>query len=346
MIADWNATSGEQKDNWHWLGVVLTLAQAIGLHRDPVNMKHLSESTKGLRRRMWWCCLMYDRLISLGLRYPRRIKDDDFDVSMLTSSDFQGAYDIPDDFHESVNKIDLVRNSSLTEKLTAICIARASLCLHIGKIIETQYSVLSPISAEARDTSSRVVMVTPKEQTGSIEAVSALYIEISTWYQNLPGSCHHQYPRYPSVVEERSSAVVLQRILLQMEYHTALSVLYKPWFSPTTGSMTGHSPTIISLSHLRVRVSASQVARLLSDLSNRKLGRHLPTTGVSSILSATIVHLASMKGPSMKISSDAVRDYHRCMGALARLRDVHADALRTSKFLEVMFGRLNGATTV
>lgn len=339
LIADSHATPDGQRDNWHWLGVAITLAQAIGLNHDSTHLEHISEGTKRLRKRLWWSCFIYDRLIALGLRYPTRIKDEDFSVPMLVPGDFDGAYTVPTDEVVFSNRVHMTRDEDAAVDLTAICIARATLCVYIGRIMRVQYSVLSP-GTEACNTSTRAPMVAPRYEMGDIKGVGSLYMSLCDWAQNLPPSCRHRPPRL-STVEDKDHAVYLQRTLIQMEYHTAVSVLYKPWFSPPVNATTKLCPVTLSLSRIRVRFSASQVTRLLSDLSRVGLERFLPTTGISTILSATIVHLASVKAPSQQAYGDAVRDFRLCIGALDRLRDVHADAGHACRYLSVAFNRIH-----
>ncbi|KKA20995.1 hypothetical protein T310_4975 [Rasamsonia emersonii CBS 393.64] len=88
LMTYWYETPDDQKDTWHWMGVSLSLAHTIGLHRDPAN-SGMGPRKKRLWKRIWWSTYTRDRLIALGMRRPMRVKDDDCDVPMLTIDDFE-----------------------------------------------------------------------------------------------------------------------------------------------------------------------------------------------------------------------------------------------------------------
>src|SRR3954447_52474 len=88
LMTYWYETPDDQKDTWHWMGVAISLAHTIGLHRDPAN-SNMEPNRKKLWKRIWWSTFMRDRLVALGMRRPTRVKDEDYDVPMLTEEDFE-----------------------------------------------------------------------------------------------------------------------------------------------------------------------------------------------------------------------------------------------------------------
>lgn len=84
----WCETPDDQKDTWHWMGMGILLAHTMGLHRNP-EKSNMDPKKQKLWKRIWWSCFMRNRLVSLGMRRPTRIKDDDYDVSILTFEDFE-----------------------------------------------------------------------------------------------------------------------------------------------------------------------------------------------------------------------------------------------------------------
>ena len=69
LMTYWYETPDDQKDTWHWMGVAITLAHTIGLHRNP-EKSNMEPSKKKLWKRVWWSCFMRDRLVALGMRRP------------------------------------------------------------------------------------------------------------------------------------------------------------------------------------------------------------------------------------------------------------------------------------
>ncbi|CRK15197.1 hypothetical protein BN1708_017356, partial [Verticillium longisporum] len=78
LMTYWYETPDDQKDTWHWMGVAISLAHTIGLHRNPATTSMPLRKQK-LWKRIWWSCFMRDRLVALGMRRPTRIKDEDYD---------------------------------------------------------------------------------------------------------------------------------------------------------------------------------------------------------------------------------------------------------------------------
>ena len=136
----WYETPDDQKDTWHWMGVAISLAHTIGLHRNPENST-MEPRKKKLWKRIWWSCFMRDRLIALGMRRPTRVKDEDYDVPMLTESDFEIA---PVAEHITVisPECSLAKDVEAQRQLAQMCIAKAKLCLCVSHVLSAQYSVL------------------------------------------------------------------------------------------------------------------------------------------------------------------------------------------------------------
>lgn len=136
----WYETPDDQKDTWHWMGVAISLAHTIGLHRNPEN-SDMEPRKKKLWKRIWWSCFMRDRLIALGMRRPTRVKDEDYDVPMLVEDDFEIAA-LPEHITVVPRECTLARDVGAQRELAQMCIAKAKLCLCISHVLSAQYSVL------------------------------------------------------------------------------------------------------------------------------------------------------------------------------------------------------------
>jgi hypothetical protein len=67
------------------LGQVVTLAQSLGLHRNPTSWK-LTEAEKALRTRLWWCVLIHDYWSSFAHGTPPTIHTSNYDVPLPTQT--------------------------------------------------------------------------------------------------------------------------------------------------------------------------------------------------------------------------------------------------------------------
>lgn len=99
LLSFWYTDAQDHTGASHWIGIAITLAQSIGMHRDSStqsrNVNHtLVEDKQHLTCRLWWTCLIRDRWVSLAKGRPMRIHDEDCDAKLPTMNDilteFQG----------------------------------------------------------------------------------------------------------------------------------------------------------------------------------------------------------------------------------------------------------------
>ena len=326
----WYETPDDQKDTWHWMGVAISLAHTIGLHRNPMSTAMPPRKQK-LWKRIWWSCFMRDRLVALGMRRPTRIKDEDFDVPMLEHDDFETT-EIPSHILPSCS---MLRNQTLLSDLAYLCIAKAKLCLCISHVLSAQYSVLIRDQglAMGQDGNTRSsVMLFPKklDQTDEVRTCDA---ELSDWLLDLPPPCIYRTPT-PADLESGQSSLVVQRGLLHMCYHATLSALHRPQVLPS--AETAAQPQCRALqdvSRRQVREASKEITRAAQSLFQLQLARYLPTTGVTVLLPAIIIHLLDIKSPSGGAREEARRGFQTCMGVLELLRDNYAAADFATQFL-------------
>ena len=143
LMTYWYETPDDQKDTWHWMGVAISLSHTIGLHRNPTKSLALDGKGKKLWKRVWWSCVMRDRLVALGMRRPTRIKSEDCDVPMLTLEDFDIDIDVSNIplFSEEGETYEQAINRQ--RQLSIMCIEKAKLCICISHVLTAQYSVLN-----------------------------------------------------------------------------------------------------------------------------------------------------------------------------------------------------------
>ena len=326
LMTYWYETPDDQKDTWHWQGVAISLAHTIGLHRNPATSS-MSLAKKKLWKRIWWSCFMRDRLVALGMRRPTRIKDEDYDVPMLTEDDFEIQ---PLDENNSVIGKDckLMQDTTVQRELAQMCIAKAKLCLCISHVLSAQYSVLvkhQGMQGQEGSTRSSVMLFPKKlDQTDEVQKCD---VELSDWLSSLPQAC-----LYNSATE--SGPVFVQRALLHMIYYTTLSALHRPQVLPSATNNPTPTATLHDISRLKVREASRQITTISTDLHTRNLERFQPTTGVTVLLPAIIIHLLDIKSASEEERRAAMEGFKRCMIVLEGLRGNYSSADFATQFLE------------
>lgn len=334
LMTYWYETPDDQKDTWHWMGVAISLAHTIGLHRNPVNST-MDVKKQKLWKRIWWSCFMRDRLVALGMRRPTRIKDEDYDVPMLTLDDFEVEPLAADNTTISPD-CKMIRDVAMQRDLAYLCIAKAKLCLCISHVLSAQYSVLvrdqgMAMGQEGNTRSS--VMLFPKklDQTDEVKVCDS---ELADWIQSLPAPCLYKAPT-PDELRSGAATVIVQRALLHMCYYATLSALHRPQVLPSAETASLQKcRDLQDVSRKKVREASREITRMSQSIHALQLTGFLPTTGVTVLLPAIIIHLLDIKSFSDATREDALRGFCQCMQVLEQLRDNYAAADFATQFLE------------
>ncbi|KAF7550495.1 hypothetical protein G7Z17_g5671 [Cylindrodendrum hubeiense] len=91
LISHYYASMIDQKHTWFWVHQAIGLAQGAGLHR------RCDLPQRKLWARIWWACLVRDRLIALGTKRPMHINSLDCSVPLLTIADVEEEGDTDED---------------------------------------------------------------------------------------------------------------------------------------------------------------------------------------------------------------------------------------------------------
>jgi hypothetical protein len=331
LLTYYYETPDDQKDTWHWMGVATSVAHTIGLHRNPDNTNLDSKRVK-LWKRIWWSTYMRDRLIALGMRRPTRIKTEDFDVPMLTLDDFEIA-PLPDSITCLPADCRVARDVDAQRQLAIMCIEKARLCLCISHVLSKQYCVLNNNHGLQNDRTT--MMLLPKKLDPETSEVKACDEELQKWVSELPEEA--KYTDTPS----GEAAIDLARSLLHMVFFTTLSALHRPQVLPNSQGGPASAPTkenveseLLDVSRRNVRRAASAITSIAQRLDVGGLVKYLPTTGVTVLLPAIIIHLLDIKAPEEETRRSSLRGFCQCMAVMGKLRDLYAAADYSVAFLE------------
>ncbi|KAL5120282.1 hypothetical protein ACEQ8H_001840 [Pleosporales sp. CAS-2024a] len=333
LLTYYYETPDDQKDTWHWMGVATSVAHTIGLHRNPDNTNLDTKRVK-LWKRIWWSTYMRDRLIALGMRRPTRIKAEDFDVPMLTLDDFEIAA-MPDSITCIPADCRVAKDVEIQRQLAIMCIEKARLCLRISHVLSKQYCVLNNNHGLQNDRTT--MMLLPKKLDPETSEVKACDHALQKWVSELPEEA--RYTDKPS----GEDAIDLAKSLLHMIFFTTLSALHRPQVLPNSqgGGGATSAPAkpnvesdLLDISRRNVRRAASAITSIAQRLDARGLVKYLPTTGVTVLLPAIIIHLLDIKAPEEETRRLSLRGFCQCMTVMGKLRDLYAAADYSVAFLE------------
>lgn len=330
LMTYWYESPDDPKDIWHWLGVAISLARTIGLNCDTSNSP-LSLEKQKLWKRIWWCCYMRDRLVALGMRRPIRVREDDFTVPMLETSDFE-IDALPSDINRMIGGCSVMRDASKRKLLAEMCVAVIQCCRRVTTVLGVQYSMLGHMLGATQQTTMRLV---PKKAAADKQEVMKCDQDLEEWYQGLPIELRYFKDTVPREqnVQNDGDVINLHRALLTGMYLTTTSALHRPQMMPAMPNLV-IEPELKELSKQRVREASAAITDIFRDLYARDSIKYLPTTGVTILLPAIIVHLLDIKSPESATRQLSVRRFQFCMQALQKLRELYASADFAFSFLD------------
>lgn len=334
----WYEAPEDQKDPRYWMGAAISLAYTIGLHCDPA-MMGMSPRNQKLWKRIWWSCYVRDRILALDMKRPTMIKDEDFDVPLLEEDDFELEI-LPQENTVISPRCTLMRDVGMQRELAIMSSAMAKLCVYISHVLRLQYSVLIREGLRQEDKGNSIMILLPRQNLrNDMEAVNTIHLTLLAWADSLPACCQYR-PLTPWDAENGRATIAVHRTLLQLAYYNTLSALHRTSFLPSSphGTPSASRP-VQEISRLRVCNAAMNTTRIVSELHQLRLDKFLPTTGVTVIVPAMMVHLLEMKSRVPQAREDASKRFGQCMEVLQELSAVYSVATYAADFLDVSFGK-------
>ncbi len=334
LMTYWYEAPDDSKDIWHWLGIAVSLARTIGINCDT-SEAGIDMKTRKLWKRIWWCCFLRDRLISLGMRRPMRIPEKEFDLPMLELEDFETEA-MPLELSRMLGGYPAVKDSEKRVTLAKMCIALVKLCQCVTSVLDVQYSLLAAKLGLTQETTVRLVpKTTPADQSEVVRCDR----QLAEWHASQGPEMHFFVPGTQKRTNTNDGEVIsVHRSLLTGVYLTAISALHRPQIMPLTPSVVV-APELQELSRCKVREAANDITEMYKDLHACDLIRYLPNTGVTCILPALIIHMLDLKSPDPSVRQGASPKFQFCMQSLQRLREMYASADFAFSFLDAAVRR-------
>lgn len=333
----WYISEHDQKDPWHWLGICISLATSIGMNQADTYSKKDPQTCR-LWKRIWWACVIRDRISAMSMRRPMRITDENISLPLLTPDDFDSkpiTTLVP-----SLQQCRILTESSSRRKLAEMCVSKAQLLLTIGHILKKCYILRS----FGGSTSEVTMLYTPRRaETINDNDVATLHDELNQWYRNRPISCRLCANIGISTGTTTSNAdddvltdnvLFLHRSVLKMLFLVATEALNRPQTlsvsksRSASGPGAGAGPRSRSSSISKVKEAADKMSEIVQCLNDRDLVRYLPPLSVSFMLLAIAAFLVEIKthGPDPVDLHTPGQQWqwqlHRCVRALLSLRDI------------------------
>lgn len=115
LLTYYTPTIGDET-NTQWLKTAIKSAREGRAHQYNSLSNNEVKGHKPASKRLWWCCILRDRIMSLGLRRPLEIKPKDFDFGLpsLSEEDLEGEIENSLVYSPSTKRV-------LVQLLTLLC---------------------------------------------------------------------------------------------------------------------------------------------------------------------------------------------------------------------------------
>ncbi|KAF5558544.1 cutinase transcription factor 1 beta [Fusarium napiforme] len=333
LMTYWYERADDEKDTWHWTGIALSQIHVMGIHRSPEQLG-ISPKAKRGRKRIWWSCYVRDRLLALGIRRPARIRPSTFNVPGLTMEDLE-----MDSFDDAV--ISFLGNPQIADPATQrgrmLCFLELTkLCVHIGDILFSQYSVLNNDISKVDE--KITMMVVPKKSAQQMQDMEKCDLKLRDWIQNLGSPCRYKAGQSRETAQGHS-ALHLHQALLHMIYLTSTAVLHRPQAQRLDNSSGDDITTRRSAD--KIADAAAGITQVAYDLHQGDQLRFASTSAIPALLSAILIHLNDIASSPQDARYASIGQFYQCWQAIQSLRDMYASADHVIWFLEAVIQRTN-----
>ena len=303
------------KDSWYWLGISLSLSQAVGFHLDTPGY---CKRNKRLSRRIWWNIFIQDRKLSLGMKYPCRIRDGDYEVPMLTLDDFEIQCGNPAVF-DIVGQDMGLQDTNYQEKLAVFKIRSAALSVVTGDILRTQYTLSCPIQFDGKMPSTTMApcRTATRSDIQSYERGLALCMEDAELQWNETKARQR--------LGLKDEALFLLYAETSLTHLTTLMALYRPLIWPVQKTLPINWE-LQAYSQKQGRLVASKVLGVCKAAQEKNLFSRLSHITATSVLQAAMIHLSFSKSADKAQQVLSHSKFDQLFLFLKDMDDVHVTA--------------------
>lgn len=320
LITSWQDASDEHGKTWFWIDAAVSHAFAAGLHLEPsVHKPNLSRRKQRLRRRVWWCCFIRDRLLSLGMKRPPRIRDGDFQVAMLEEADFQPEQIRSDDGDHARFEAACVyvRSRKKRAELARMCVAQATLCRSMSFLSSGMYVAPhdSSLSAGTRRAAA----------DGGEQRLFTTYIrDLLEWRDGLPEGVSYRPISSSDIGRDGNTSISLDRAVLHMIYYAAVLCLYRSRFMVLQHDRADASAMEKEMCKIYMQHSAKRIGEISRNIYDHGLDRLLPSMAANIAVSAASVHLLELRGQLQGCGTEP--SYRQSRRLMQSMHDIYAGA--------------------
>jgi hypothetical protein len=276
LMTYWYGSQNDIKGRFYWLRTAFSLAVDIGLDR-PNQFSNQPDRQRS-RRRLWYCCITREKLLSITERRAKARGSDGDTVMAIESDDLSNGA-----LAHALNKHYMPGSDDKATHLTRLFVHKVKLCVIIDRILTSQYELSGLRHLNSSET---IMVLIPKVNAPDNQAV-ARDQELRRWYaevSSLEAACFGQDHRCNGRVIGVHSAT------LELLYLTALSAVHRPVLLNDQPKDSANG-ALQAFSHSVVRSAAQRISEIFRHLDEGNLIQFLPAVVVGACIAASIQHL-------------------------------------------------------
>ncbi|KAF5701109.1 cutinase transcription factor 1 beta [Fusarium mundagurra] len=325
LMTLWYKSPEEHRNTWHWIDVAVSQAFAIGLHLEP-NKAILSRRQCSLRRKIWWSCYATDRLISLNLRRPPKIRAGDFQVKMPEESDFQINLQSKDRHVLIQAMCPYASDSDSRSTLGRLFIELAGLCRLMDSFLQSYRSpriddddiLLSCDYGTSESLNHRL---------DTIQKLSALKKQLTDWKNSLPQVSHYK----SSTSTEFTSTIYLHYTVLHMTFQTLMLYTHR-----STSIVAKQDRDYAGAEEAKTGMidAATKISNLAGDVIERGLCSFLPASILGGLVHATAICLQNARDKDEPRKQDSEEGLMQCLEVITIMEEIYEPAKMAKEAIE------------
>lgn len=332
LITCWFESPEDQKDPWYWLGVCHLLANRIGLGNNHKCLRNPPKSWR-LLNRLWWLCILRDRVIAIATRKPLQFREEDISMPLLTLEDFETQ---PIDTGiASLRDSAVLKDPVIRQTLARLCIEKIKVGLLVARILTQNYS---PFSISESLVSS-VMLYSPNRPLNNLSKNIEIRRNLEEWQKSLPDDCVFPEPStYARQQNPDDEVLFLHRAVLHMFSLMAFGLFYRPLFSANTDPIyETHFPQYdVKRAVANVADETARMARLFCE---QNLVQKLPPYATTFFISALPTFIVGIKTPTEALCGDPRLQFRWCSEAIFQQRDIWPTADHAYAMIQAMISR-------
>ncbi|KAI0141635.1 hypothetical protein GGR57DRAFT_403338 [Xylariaceae sp. FL1272] len=296
LLSYWspNWSHATKKPNTAWLGIAIQNAKSAEAHLYSAMptfsavLEPIEHKKQNILKRLWWCCVIRDRILPLGMRRSIQISRAHFD---LDTNSALGYVDLADEVERS-----RVYNAETKRSLIEIFVQIGELCSVLTDILTLVFP-MDDIPGWGRHTGAE-----------GAAKVRDCKMSLRRWYK---GATLH-FPLFGGAAAPRKStketgkqqheSVIIYTNLMYMYYHSARAALshHEVLQSAVAFATPNANSNIRQFSNIYVnrhelQDAAYGVTECLKELIQLGLARYLPISAVACTALPLVLHILDVK---------------------------------------------------